>query len=75
MKKFPNQNPLLTAPRNEYGNIPGSIGDLCGRVGCDVRDLVMEGYTWDEIHAVARGECTLEELRRCGPQSTKKKRS
>ncbi len=75
MKKLPNQNPLLTLPRDEYGNIPGSIGDLCRRVGCDVRDLIMDDYTWDEIYTVARGECTLEELLRRGPKSRKKKKS
>ncbi|MBN2004229.1 MAG: hypothetical protein JXA21_12820 [Anaerolineae bacterium] len=73
MKKPPNQNPLLSMPRNEHGDIPGSIGDLCRRVGYDVRDLIMEGYTWDEIYTVARGERSLEDLLQRGPQSRKKR--
>lgn len=50
----------------------GSIGDLCNRVGCDVRDLILEGYTWDEIYEVAWGRLTLEELQRRGPAARRR---
>jgi len=53
--------------RAAYGVTLGSIGDLCMRVGYDVRDLIMDGYTWDQIYAVANGVYTLEELFRRGP--------
>jgi hypothetical protein len=47
---------------------PGSIGDLSARVGYDVRDLIMAGYGWDEIHEVAYGRITLDELLKRGPR-------
>lgn len=55
--------------RTGSGFRPGGIGDLSVRVGYDVRDLIMEGYTWDEIHDVAGGRYSLAELRRRGPRS------
>jgi hypothetical protein len=55
--------------RTGSGFPPGGIGDLSVRVGYDVRDLIMEGYSWDEIHDVAGGRYSLAELRRRGPRS------
>ncbi|MCC7492873.1 MAG: hypothetical protein IT204_11015 [Fimbriimonadaceae bacterium] len=42
----------------------GSIGDLSSQVGEDVRDLILEGFTWDQLHEVAAGRTTLAALRR-----------
>lgn len=63
----------LTRPDPEPRLVrPGSIGDLCTRVGCDVRELILDGYTWDEIYEVARGRLTLEELQRRGPAARRR---
>lgn len=64
--------PAEEPPRPAYFP-PGSIGDLCCRVGYDVRDLILDGYTWDEIHDVAYRRVTLEELLRRGPASRRPK--
>lgn len=53
---------------------PQGIGDLSARVGYDVRDLIVAGYTWEEIFEVSDGELTLDELMERGPARTKKKR-
>ena len=47
---------------------PGSVGDLSLRIGYDIRDLVMQGYSWDEIQDVVYGRCTLEGLLSRGPR-------
>jgi hypothetical protein len=62
-------------PKTESGSPPGGIGDLSGRVGYDVRDLIMAGYGLDEIHEVALGRCTLEELLQRRPRRRRKKSS
>lgn len=61
-------------PKTETGSPPRGIGDLSARVGCDVRDLIMAGYELDEIHEVALGKCTLEELLQRGPRRRRKSR-
>jgi hypothetical protein len=61
-------------PESETGSPPGGIGDLSARVGCDVRDLIMAGYGLDEIHEVASGRCTLDELLQRRPRRRRKKR-
>jgi hypothetical protein len=57
--------------RTKSGWPPGTIGDLSARVGCDVRELMMEGYSLVEIYDVADGKCSLEELRQRGPRRAK----
>jgi hypothetical protein len=59
---------------SETGIPPRGIGDLSARVGCDVRDLIMAGYALEEIHEVAQGRCTLEELLQRRPRKRRKKR-
>lgn len=54
----------LPRQKNVSGN---TIGELSTAVGYDVRDLKMEGYSWEEINEVASGRMTLEELRQRGP--------
>lgn len=49
----------------------GNIGTVSAEIGYDVRDLLMEGYTLQEIHRVRAGKITLDELRRAGPKSKK----
>ena len=53
--------------RSATGWPPGSIGDVSTRVGCDVRDLLIAGYTTADFWDVTSGRCTLEELRERGP--------
>jgi hypothetical protein len=60
-------------PESETGGPPRGIGDLSARVGCDVRDLILAGYALEEIHEVAQGRCTLEELLQRRPRNRKKK--
>lgn len=48
--------------RSSTGSPPGSIGDLSIRLGTDVRELLMAGYTLQQIQGVLHGEYTLEEL-------------
>ena len=51
----------------ETGWPPGSIGDISARIGCDVRDLKMAGYSEDEITQLLTGARTLEDLLKSGP--------
>jgi len=54
--------------RSSTGWPPGSIGDISIRIGTDVRELLIAGYTDDQIRGVLRGEYTLEELRKQRPE-------
>jgi hypothetical protein len=40
----------------------GGIGNLSARIGYDVRELLMQGYSPREIGGVTLGEYTLQEL-------------
>ena len=62
-----------TAPRDRRGRSetgwpPGSIGDISARIGYDVRDLKMAGYSDAEIDEVLYGRCTLAELLQRAPR-------
>ncbi|MFQ5420117.1 MAG: hypothetical protein ACE5EY_07115 [Anaerolineae bacterium] len=48
---------------------PGSIGDISARIGYDVRDLMMAGYSREQIHDVETGKITLKELWKQKPKS------
>jgi hypothetical protein len=48
--------------RSVTGWPPGSIGDVSARIGYDVRDLKMMGYSDDQIQGVSLGEYTMAEL-------------
>jgi hypothetical protein len=54
--------------RSTSGWPPGSIGDISARIGTDVRDLLLVGYTDEQIRGLLRGEYTLEELYRRRPK-------
>lgn len=56
-----------TQRRSVSGWPPGSIGDLSARVGYDVRELFIMGYTDADVREVTSGRCTLEELLERGP--------
>ena len=60
--------------RSVSGWPPASVGDVSVRIGCDVRDILMAGYTHAEIWEVEAGLCTLEELRERGPSRKRGKR-
>lgn len=47
------------------------IGALSARLGVDVRDLLLEGYTTQDLQGVLQGICDLDELRRRGPRRAK----
>jgi hypothetical protein len=46
----------------------GSIGDLSVRIGYDVRELLMAGYSMEEIHGILRGEYDVQELLKRKPR-------
>ncbi len=47
---------------------PRTIGDWCIALdGYDVRELLMDGYTVEQLHGILRGDYTLEELRQMKP--------
>jgi hypothetical protein len=48
------------------------MGEISARIGYDVRDLYMEGYTREDISGILRGEYDLKELRRRGPAKKRK---
>ncbi|MCG2769411.1 MAG: hypothetical protein L6435_13675 [Anaerolineae bacterium] len=56
-----------TRRRSVTGWPPGSIGDVSARIGYDVRDLLITGYTDADVLEVTTGRCTLEELLERGP--------
>jgi len=47
--------------------LTGSIGDISARLGFDVRDVWMSGYSDEQINAVLTGDYTLNELWRMEP--------
>ncbi len=53
--------------RSVTGWPPGSVGDLSARLGTDVRELWMAGYSDSEIYSVLHGDRTLDELLGAGP--------
>jgi hypothetical protein len=54
--------------RSVTGWPPGSVGDVSARIGYDMRELMMAGYCWEDVHSVLYGRRTLEELLESGPQ-------
>ncbi|MBN1220129.1 MAG: hypothetical protein JXM69_14470 [Anaerolineae bacterium] len=52
----------------------GNIGSISARLGVDVRELLMEGYTMTDIQGVLQGEYDLDELRRRKPGRAARKR-
>jgi hypothetical protein len=54
--------------RSVTGWPPGSVGDVSARIGYDMRELMIAGYSWKEIHSVLHGGRTLEELLERNPQ-------
>jgi hypothetical protein len=56
------------ARRSTSGWPPGSIGDISSRIDTDVRELLIVGYTNDQIRGLLRREYTLEELSKQRPK-------
>lgn len=56
-----------TQRRSMTGWPPGSVGDVSARIGYDVRDLWMMGYSDDQIDSVLHGRCTVDELLKLPP--------
>ena len=48
---------------------PGGVGDVSARLGYDVRDLKMMGYSDEQIHGVLQGKYSVEELLKRPPGS------
>jgi hypothetical protein len=48
--------------RSVTGWPPGSIGDISARIGYDVRDLMVAGYSEDQIQGLQNGQYTLDDL-------------
>lgn len=58
--------------RRKKTNFPaGSMVDKSIRIGYDVRDLILMGFTDEDIDQAANGEITLEELFDRGPSPKK----
>jgi hypothetical protein len=64
------EDPFARVPP-QGGQPAANIGTVSAAIGYDVRDLLMEGFTMPEIQRVVRGEITLAELRKAGPQAKK----
>jgi len=47
--------------------LTGSIGHISARLGSDIRDVWMLGYSDEQINGVLIGEYTLDELWRMKP--------
>ena len=69
----PGERPDTTTISTTLGAAPGTIGNLSARIGCDVRELLMDGYDLREVYGIARGEYTLYELLRKGPSKPNKR--
>ncbi len=54
--------------RSTTGWPHGSIGDISARIGYDVRDLLIAGYTHDQIAGLLHQEYTLDELCKAQPK-------
>jgi hypothetical protein len=48
-----------TPPRKSR---PAGIGNISAAIGYDVRDLLVEGYTMEQIDEVIDGKITLDDL-------------
>lgn len=48
--------------RSVTGWPPGSIGDVSARIGYDVRDLILAGYSEDQIQGLLNEQYTLDNL-------------
>lgn len=57
----------VPAYKPDTGFPPGSIGDVSMRIGYDVRDLKMMGYSDAQIDRVLYGQITLDELFKLEP--------
>lgn len=70
------KDPILEQAQKRQADLSkagaGNIGSVSAAVGYDIRDLMMEGYDLKEIHRVASGDITLEQLRQAGPKKKKK---
>ena len=62
----------VPAYKSPTGFPPGSIGDISVRIGYDVRDLKMAGYSDTQINHVLYGQITLEELFGMAPENGRK---
>lgn len=61
------QVPALERRSVATGFPDGSIGDISVRIGTDVRELYLDGYTQMDIHEVLQGKLSLNELLQQGP--------
>ena len=57
--------------KTKSGFPSGSIGDVSSRIGYDVRDILMAGYSHSDIAELEMGLITAEELRKRGPEKKK----
>lgn len=67
------EDPLYDQARKRDQPGPrANIGSVSSAIGVDVRELLMDGYTMEEIHRVVHGEISLAELRQVGPKAGRK---
>jgi hypothetical protein len=65
---------LILGSRSRQSISSQNIGDISMRIGYDVRDLLIAGYTWKEIDGILKGEYSLEELLARGPATKRNTR-
>ena len=53
---------IHTASASGTGTPSGGIGDISARIGYDVRELLMQGYSMREIQGILRGEYDVQGL-------------
>lgn len=52
----------MSDPKSPQKPRPSGIGGISAAIGYDVRDLLVEGYTMEQIYEVVDGKITLDEL-------------
>ena len=62
----------VPAYKSDTGWPPGSIGDVSARIGYDVRDLKMMGYSDAQINRVLYGQMDLQALLKSEPEKGRK---
>lgn len=53
---------MTNSEKSKRWKLAGSIGDVSARLGYDIRDIWMAGYSDEQINGVLTGEYSLDEL-------------
>ncbi|MEM9213099.1 MAG: DUF6585 family protein [Cyanobacteria bacterium P01_F01_bin.150] len=61
-KAIQSVNASVPSPSSSESMKGASIGAISSRIGCDVRELIMDGYSLEQINQVVQGKKTLGKL-------------